>query len=211
MKTFNSLDHFVEHYKNKLTIPSTADIIINDKLHSFNRISHHNKITIGFNQWDCYTFEEGFMDSIDLYLKVNFYRYFEEKTIFEAFFEFNHKHHSQMIKWICPIYFYDQFVYGEKHKFEGVCINKTLKNWTGLDWIDVTRFKSDSLSDLRLDAFNKMKNDLFYANSIRDLEAIEVKAYQNKWKIDDKGNSPFFNEIEYAPTSWHDEEDDDDE
>ncbi|WP_026673993.1 hypothetical protein [Alkalihalobacterium bogoriense] len=201
MKPFESLNHFVNHYKKKVTIPKTIEISINGKTHSFTRDSIHNKQDIGFNQWDKYIFKEGYSDNLDLLLKVNFYRYFDEKALFEAFFEFNHRN----IKWISPIYFYDQFVYSKD--FDSVRYSESLENWTGLKWIDTTRFESASLDNLRLDSFEELKKDLFYDSIHSERDPYEEEVYRLKWDINDKGDSPYFKKIEGTPNSWDNEDD----
>lgn len=199
MKPFESLNHFVEHYKKKVTIPKNIEVIINENKHTLERYSIHNKQDIGFNQWDRYIFREDNFDNIDIRLKVNYYRYFDEKALFEAFFEFNHND----IRWISPIYFYDQFVNSKDNHFERVYYSKTLENWTGLKWIDTSRWESKSLDKYRLNAFEELKKELYYTVIHSSRDSIN----EIKWEIDEKGESPYFREIEYIPNSWKCEDD----
>lgn len=203
MKPFESLNHFVEHYKKKVTIPKNIEIIINGNKHTLERYSIHNKQDIGFNQWDSYIFREDNFDNIDIRLKVNYYRYFDEKALFEAFFEFNHND----IRWISPIYFYDQFVNSKDTHFERVYYSKTLENWTGLKWIDTSRWESKSLDEYRLNAFEELKKELYYTVIHSSRDSTDEIIYRRKWEIDEKGESPYFKKIEYIPNSWKCEDD----
>lgn len=58
MKSFNSINDFIDYYNQKQTIPSSVAIIINGKEHVFTRSSRHNNDQITKRMIDNYRFVE---------------------------------------------------------------------------------------------------------------------------------------------------------
>lgn len=204
MKTFESIDYFVNHYKKKITIPTTVDIIINGNVHTFRRTSFHNRQKIDTNQWDRYTFkEDDSIGKLGIQLKANFYRYFDEKALFEVYFELQTPfgNSQNLEKHICPIYFYDKFITEDDYHLDGKQhYSESLKKWTGLKFVN-TRIDAYDFIDFRLNAFNNLKSDLFY-DSMYDREPHEEAIFKSKWAFNDKGESPYFKEITSPPNVW---------
>ncbi|QSO48473.1 hypothetical protein [Alicyclobacillus mengziensis] len=200
MITFESMEHFVNHYKGKKTIPSTVDVTINGNVHSFTRRTVHNQDAIDKWQWDKYEFEEPFdLAVLGIKLRVNYFRLFGEKVLFEAYFEWDHLYGSRSIeKLICPIYFYDKFVTDEDYLYEGSVpvYSEPLYKWLAMKFTN-PRLHTHDFLDLRLAAFDKL---------VKELHAKAI--FQRKCKINDRNA---LKDIIPVPASWKDEFDDDDD
>jgi hypothetical protein len=204
MKTFESIDHFVNHYKKKKTIAKNIEINLNGNVHSFERRSTHNRDVIAKGQWDQYTFrEDDFIANLGLELKINYYRYFDEKALFEVYFELltPYGYYDKCQRLICPIYFYDKFITAEDYHLDGKFhYSKSIKDWTGLKFVN-TRIDAYDFLDFRSNAFTEIKKELFY-QSMYDRDTLEEVEFKNKWQINDKGQSPYFIEIIDITKSW---------
>lgn len=208
MKTFESINHFVNHYKKKKTIPKNVNININGNVHSFERRSTHNRDVIDKGQWDQYIFrEDDFLANLGLELKVNFYRYFEEKALFEVYFELltPYGYFDKCERLICPIYFYNKFITDDDYHLDGkLHYSKSIKAWTGLQFVN-TRLDAYDFLDFRSRAFDEIKKDLFY-ESMYDREPLQEAIFKNKWRLNDKGESPYFIEEIDITKSWEEED-----
>lgn len=208
MKTFESINQFVNHYKKKKTIPKNINIIINGTNHSFERWTTHNRDAIDMEQWDQYIFrEDDFVANIGLELKLNYYRYFEEKALFEVYFELltpvGRSHEWQRL--ICPIFFYDEFIKDNDYHLDGKFhYSDSIYKWTGLKFVN-TRIDAYDFLDFRTKAYDKIKKDLYYA-SMCDRTLTEEVEFKNKWKVNIKGESPYFLEINNITKSWGEDE-----
>lgn len=203
MKTFESITQFVNHYKKKKTIPSSATIVINGNDHSFERWSKHNRNAIDTEQWDQYTFREESYTNLGIELKVNYYRYFDEKALFEVYFELLTPIGSsqQLEKLICPIYFYDQFITDKDYEVNGKPrFSDSIYKWTGLKFVN-PRIQAHDFLDYRSKALDEIKKDLYY-ESMYDRIPIEEMVFKKKWKINNKGESPYFLEVIDITKSW---------
>jgi hypothetical protein len=194
MITFESINHFVDHYKEKKTIPSTANIIINGVAHLFERETQHNKDKIDTAQWDKYMFRE--VDSISygigIRLYANYFRYLEDKVLFEVFFEIGEDSRNKWFrKLICPIYFYDRFITDEDYVInatKGTTVHsEILEKWTSLKFINANVSSIDFINH-RLNAFDKLLKEL-YAKTV----------FQRKNK---PGNYKNFKLLSEVPNSW---------
>lgn len=203
MKTFESINQFVNHYKTKMTIPKNVNIIINGNNHSFERWSTHNRNAMDMEEWDQYTFGEDIFTNLGLVLKINYYRYFEEKALFEVYFELLTPMRSSPYfqRLICPFYFYDKSITDRDYELNGKShYSDSIYKWTGLKFVN-PRIQSLDFLDCRSKAFDEVKKDLFYG-SMYDRNALEEMVFKNKWKINNKGESPFFLEVNDITKSW---------
>ena len=197
MITFESMEHFVNHYKRKKTIPSTVDITINGNVHSLTRRTFHNNEGIDQWQWDKYKFEEPFdIAVLGIKLWVNYFHYFDEKVLFEAYFEWDHPWgdtmHVKLDKLICPIYFYDKFITEEDYLYKGTVpvYSEPLLKWLGMKFVN-PRLHTHDFLDLRLNAFDKL---------VKELHAKAI--FKKKCRINDKNA---LNDIIPVSNSWKNE------
>lgn len=207
MKTFESINQFVNHYKRKKTIPKNVNIIINGNNHSFERWTTHNRTSIDMEQWDQYIFREDCFTNLGLELKINYYRYFEEKAVFEVYFELLTPIGSsqECQRLICPIYFYDKFITADDYHLDGKShYSDSIYKWTGLKFVN-TRIDAYDFLDFRSNALDKIKKDLYY-ESMYDRSPLEEMEFKNKWKVNNKGESPYFSEINDITKSWGEDE-----
>lgn len=201
MKSFNSINDFIDYYNQKQTIPSSVAIIINGKEHVFTRSSCHNNNQITKRMIDNYRFVEKENCGLGIELYVNYYRYFEAKVIVEAYFLF---FHDEETLYLNPVYFHKKFASDDDFNHCKDAVSDSLEKWTGSKWVNINQ-ANNAFIDIRSKAYKDVQKDLFYDHlsyiSGFDNEVTDpVVTYsineqrKKKWLMDEKGDSPYFSE-----------------
>lgn len=137
-----------------MTIPSSVNIVINGNDHLFERRLKHNRNAIDMEQWDQYIFREDGVTNLCLELKVNYYRYFDEKALFEVYFELLPPMgcSQQFQRLVCPTYFYEKFITDDDYQHYSDSIYK----WTGLIFVN-TRIGYYDFLDFKIGSLSRNK------------------------------------------------------
>ena len=209
MKTFPSMTEFINYYNEKQTIPSSIALTINGAVHEFKRTSHHNNYKITRSREDNYTFVENENCGLQIELNVNYYRYYEAKTIVEAYLLFFHNEHTLYLH---PIYFYNKFIAETDFEPYIDATSSSLAKWTGLKWIN-TDIAPKAFVDIRAEAYRNIQNDLFYLLPllVGDHDDLELdshvldtlnEARKKKWLMDESDHSSYFERPFKMPECW---------
>lgn len=210
MNPFNNFTDLIKYYNNKQKIPSTISLFINGKEQTFTKWSSNSIDLIQKRQIDTYHFHTYDMNGLNVEFTVTYYRYFELKVILEAFFTYCPDEETDNY-FLSPVYFYEKFIKEKDFEHWKSGLSNSLEKSTGLKWVD-TSFCKDAFIEMRKEAYENVQRNLFYQLMLfLDTEYFEDDAgidyYKNearkkKWRINEKGESPYFIKQLEVPDFW---------